>query len=233
MFELHVLVKDFLGILSVVPKTLAMAAAIFILSAILGTIFALIEQYKIPILTQIVALFKLFLKGTPMVIFIFLTYFAFPSIVGFFTSLAGIDFDPNNISPVVTIIVALTLTLSSFQSEIVRGSFLAVEFGQVEAAHSLGYTFFQTLWRVIVPQAIVEAIPDFANSFLVIIKALSLAFLITVVDIFAKAQLMAALDFHYLEAFFIAAMMYWVISYVLTVISNKYEGRLRSRSLRT
>lgn len=210
-----------------------MAAAIFILSAILGTIFALIEQYKIPILTQIVALFKLFLKGTPMVIFIFLTYFAFPSIVGFFTSLAGIDFDPNNISPVVTIIVALTLTLSSFQSEIVRGSFLAVEFGQVEAAHSLGYTFFQTLWRVIVPQAIVEAIPDFANSFLVIIKALSLAFLITVVDIFAKAQLMAALDFHYLEAFFIAAMMYWVISYVLTVISNKYEGRLRSRSLRT
>lgn len=233
MLELHILVKDFLGILSVVPKTLALAVTIFILSTILGAIFALIEQYKIPVLTQITMVFKLFLKGTPMVIFIFLTYFAFPAIVGFFTSLVGSDFDPNTLSPEFMIIVALTLTLSSFQSEIVRGSFLAVEYGQVEAAHSLGYTFFQTFWRIIVPQAFAEAIPDFTNSFMVIMKALSLAFLITVVDIFAKAKLMAALDFHYLEAFFVAAIMYWAISYVLTVISNKYEGRLRSRTLRT
>jgi L-cystine transport system permease protein len=233
LLEFHILVKDFIGILGVVPKTLALAVTIFILSTILGAIFALIEQYKIPVLTQIVKVFKLFLKGTPMVIFIFLTYFAFPAVVGFFTSIAGIAFDTNTISPVVMIIVALTLTLSSFQSEIVRGSFLAVEYGQVEAAYALGYTFFQSLWRVIVPQAFVEAIPDFTNSFMVILKALSLAFLITVIDIFAKAKLMAALDYHYLEAFFTAAIMYWAISYVLTIISNKYEGRLRSRSLRT
>jgi len=65
---------------------------------------------------------------------------------------------------------------------------------------------------------------------MVIIKALSMAFLITVVDIFAKAQLMAALDFRYLEAFFVAAMMYWIISYIITNIADKAEQRLRGKA---
>lgn len=229
MFTLDSLLTDIIGILSVVPRTLGLAAAIFIFSTILGTIFTLIETYNIPVLKQIVVVFKLFLKGTPMVIYIFLTYFAFPPIVGFFTSLVGSNFDPYTIPPEITIIVALTFTLSPFQSEIIKGSFLSVGYGQIEAANSLGYTFFQRFKRVIVPQAIVAAIPDLTNSFMVIIKALSLAFLITVVDIFAKAQLLAALDFRYLQAFFVAAMMYWIISYIITNIADIFEQRLRGK----
>ena len=230
MFPLDTLVRDTLGILSVVPRTLGLAATIFILSTIVGTIIALIDQYNIPVLKQIVLVFKLFLKGTPMVIYIFIMYFAFYEIVGFFTSLVGSSFDPYTIPPEVIIIVALTLTLSPFQAEIIRGSFLSVGYGQIEAANSLGYTFFQRFKRVIVPQAIVTAIPDLTNSIMVIIKALSMAFLITVVDIFAKAQLMAALDFRYLEAFFVAAMMYWIISYIITNIADKAEQRLRGKA---
>lgn len=226
---LGIMTNDFLGIMRVVPGTLAMTAVIFILSTLLGAVMTLIEQYKVPILAQLVIVFKLFLKGTPMVIYIFLTYFTFPIIVGFFTKLIGSNFDPQTISPIITIVVALTCTLAPFQSEIIKGAFLSVNYGQIEAAYSLGYSFIQTFCRVIVPQAFLAAIPDLTNSVMVILKALSLAFVITVVDIFAKAQLLAALDFHYLEAFFMAALIYWIISIILTKISDKYEQRMRSR----
>lgn len=80
------------------------------------------------------------------------------------------------------------------------------------------------------PQIIVAAIPDLANAFMVIMKALSLAFAIEVVDIFAQAQLTAALNFYYLEAFLIAVVFYMVIAYVITKIADKIEAMLRVRT---
>src|SRR5699024_4912120 len=160
---------------------------------ILGAIMTIIQQYKVPILTQLIALFKLFLRGTPLVVFLYILYYALPSTTGFIFSLIGIDYNSDNMSPVVILIVALTLTLASFQTEIIKGAFLSVDYGQIQAAQSLGYNFFQRFWRVIFPQAMIEAIPDFANSFTVVLKATSLGFLITVVDIFAKAKIIAAL----------------------------------------
>ena len=72
-----------------------------------------------------------------------------------------------------------------------------------------------------------EALPDIMNSFLVIIKALSLAFLITVVDIFAQAKLLGASDFRYVEAFAAAAFVYWILCSFFTFVINKVELRLR------
>lgn len=227
LFKIDVLIDDIFGILTVVPKTLALALLILVLSTSLGAILALVQQYKIPLFTQMISLFQSFLRGTPMVVLLYLMYYALPQITHFLLSLVGIDFNPHSLEPVVTVIVTFSLTLSTFQSEIIRGSFLAVNYGQIEAAHSLGYSFFQTFWRVIVPQAVVEAIPDLMNSYMVILKALSLAFLVTVVDIFAQAKILGAMTFRYLEAFVAAAIIYWVICGTLTYFMNKYEMKLR------
>ncbi len=110
--------------------------------------------------------------------------------------------------------------------------FLAYSFdsGQSDAALSLGYSGGQLFRRVMFPQIIVAAIPDLANAFMVIMKALSLAFAIEVVDIFAQAQLTAALNLYYLEAFLIAVVFYMVIAYVVTTIADKIEAMLRVRT---
>lgn len=227
MFKFDILVEDFVGILTVVPKTLLLALVILLISTLLGGIIAIIQQYKIPIISQLITVFKSFLRGTPAVVLLYIMYYALPQISHLLLSLIGIDFNPNNLNPVITVIVTFSLTLSAFQSEIIRGAFLSVNYGQIEAAHSLGYNFLQTLWRVIVPQALTEALPDFLNSYMVIIKALSLAFLITVVDIFAKAKIVGAMTFRYLEAFVAAALIYWCISALLTYLVNRYEISLR------
>lgn len=230
MFNLDILIENFLGVLTVVPQTFVLAVIIFILSTLLGTIMALIEEHRLPVLSQIVKLFKLFMRGTPLIVFIFMMYYSLPSIVGFFTSLLGLNYNAHSMSPVVILIVAVSLTLSSFQSETIRGSFLSVSYGQVEAARAMGYNSFQAFRRVLFPQALVEAIPEFGNAFLVIMKAISLGFMITVVDIFAQAKLIAATNSYYVEAFLVAALMYWAIAYIITSLANKYESVLLSRS---
>src|SRR5690606_17410583 len=136
------------------------------------------------------------------------------------------DYNPHNMSPVVILIVAVSLTVSSFQAETIRASFLSVNYGQLEAARSLGYTPFQAFLRIIAPQALVEALPEFGSAFLVVMKAISLGFMITVVDIFAEARLIAASNSYYVEAFIVAALMYWGIAYIVVALTNKYESSL-------
>ncbi|MCC3359167.1 amino acid ABC transporter permease [Bacillus sp. REN16] len=227
MFDLKASYDMFLGILTVLPQTLLLAITILVLSTLLGVVMAIIQQYKVPVLTQLIGLFKLFLRGTPMVVFLYLMYYALPAIGQIVVSLLGINYNMDNLSPVIILIVTVSLTLSTFQTEIIRGSFLAVDYGQIEAAHSLGYSFFQTFWRIIVPQAFVHAVPDFANSFTVAIKATSLGFLITVIDIFAKAKIMAAQNFRFIEAFLMVALIYWGVGTLITKISDRYENDVR------
>jgi len=228
--NIQILWQDFLGILPVVPQTVAMAAIIFILSILIGTVMALIQEYNIPILKQVVVVFKLLLRGTPLIVFIFIMYYSLPGIIGFFTDMFNLDYNPNSMSPVNILIVAVSLTVSSFQSETIRASFLSVSYGQIEAARSLGYTPFQAFMRIITPQALVEALPEFSSAFLVVMKAISLGFMITVIDIFAQSRLIAASNSYYVEAFVVAALMYWVIAMIVVGLTNKLEERLASRS---
>lgn len=225
-----ILFENIIKLLAVVPQTALMAIIIFILSILIGTVMALIQEYNVPVLKQIVVGFKLFLRGTPLIVFIFIMYYSLPGVLGFFTDLLGLEYNAHNLPPVIILIVAVSLTVSSFQAETIRGSFLSVSHGQIEAAKSLGYTPFQSFIRIITPQALVEAIPEFSSSFLVVMKAISLGFMITVIDIFAESRLIAASNSYYVEAFFAAALMYWGIALIVVTLSNKFEAYLHSRS---
>lgn len=230
MLNFEILVENFFRILTVVPQTIAMAVIIYILSILLGTIMALIQEYNVPVLKQIVILFKLLLRGTPLIVLIFIMYYSLPGIVGFFTNSLNLNYDPNNIPPVIILIVAVSFTVSSFQSETIRGAFLSINYGQIEAAKSLGYTSFQAFRRIITPQALVEALPEFGSAFLIVMKAISLGFMITVVDIFAEARLIAADNSYYVEAFLVAALIYWGVAYFVVTLTKKYEAYLLRRT---
>lgn len=230
MFDIEVLLPDFWSILDAVPVTLAMAVLIFITSTLVGGLFALVEHRRIPVLRQLVIAYKVAFKGMPMVVVIFLAYYGLPPALHFVASLLNVEVNAHSLPNWVIIIVALTACVSAFQAEVVKGALNAFDSGQSDAAHSLGYSNWQLFRRVMFPQIIVSAIPDLANSFMVIMKALSLAFAIEVVDIFAQAQLTAALNFYYLEAFAIAVLFYMVIAWGVTKVADKIEAALRIRT---
>ncbi|WP_380181245.1 amino acid ABC transporter permease [Kalamiella sp. sgz302252] len=230
MFEFDLLLPDFWSILDAVPVTLAMALAIFLFSTLLGGLFAFIEHKKLPLLRQLVVTYKIAFKGVPMVVVIFLAYYGLPPALHFVVSLFGIDYNAHSMPGWVIIVVALTACMAAFQAEVVKGALNSFDSGQAEAARSLGYTGGQLFRRVLFPQIIVAAIPDLANAFMVIMKALSLAFAIEVVDIFAQAQLTAALNFYYLEAFAVAVVFYMAIAWVVTKLADRIEAALRVRT---
>lgn len=230
MFDFDVLVFDFWSILSVVPVTLLMAVAIFLFSTLLGGLFAFIEFRRIPVLRQLVFAYKVAFKGMPMVVVIFLAYYGLPSALDFIATRFAIEVNAHSLPNWVIVIVALTACVSAFQAEVWKGAVNSFDTGQSDAAASLGYSSSQLFRRVMFPQIIVTAIPDLANSFMVVMKALSLAFAIGVVEIFAQAQLAAALNFYYLEAFLVAVGFYMFIAYVVTKVADKVEAMLRVRT---
>ncbi|WP_283192843.1 amino acid ABC transporter permease [Rhizobium sp. AN80A] len=230
MFDSEVLLPDLYEILGAVPLTLAMALLIFVLSTITGSLFAMAEYRKTPVLRQFVVAYKVAFKGVPMVIVIFLAYYGLPSILQFLASLVGIDYNGHSMPNWVTLIVALTACVAAFQAEVVKGALNSFDTGQADAAYSLGYKKSQLFRRVMLPQVVVAAIPDLANSFMVIMKALSLGFAIEVIDIFAQSQLTAALNFYYLEAFLVAVVIYMAIAYAVTQIADRTERALRVRT---
>ncbi|TCQ01941.1 L-cystine transport system permease protein [Rhizobium sp. PP-F2F-G36] len=227
MFDSEVLLPDLWDILGAVPVTLAMALGIFVFSTMIGSLFAMVEYRRIPLLRELVVAYKVIFKGVPMVIVIFLAYYGLPPTSRFLTSLVGIDYNGHSTPNWITLIVALTLCVSAFQAEVVKGALNSFDNGQAEAAYSLGYRKTQLFRRVMLPQVIVAAIPDLANSIMVIMKALSLGFAIEVVDIFAQSQLTAALNFYYLEAFLIAVFVCIVIAYIVTFVADRLERSLR------
>ncbi|OLP46345.1 amino acid ABC transporter permease [Rhizobium oryziradicis] len=230
MFNTEVLLPDLWEILGAVPVTLAMAFIVFVLSTLIGGLFAFIEYRRIPVLREIVTTYKVIFKGVPMVVVIFLAYYGLPPTLQFLASLVGIAFNGHTTPNWVILVVALTACVAAFQAEIIKGALNSFDKGQSDAALSLGYKNSQLFRRVMFPQIIVAAIPDFANSIMVIMKALSLGFAIEVVDIFAQAQLTAALNFYYLEAFIIAVVIYMVIAYIVTQIADRMETALRIRT---
>ena len=200
---------------------------ILLLSFVLGAAITYIQSLNIPVIKQVIDVLQSFLRGTPNVVLLYLVYYSLPLVVSYFLSLFDVAFDPASLNSAAVVIVTFSICYSVFQSEIIRGALHSLDKDQIEAAQSLGYSTTQTLRKVIVPQVMTEALPDTMNAFLIIIKALSLAFLVTVVDIFAQARLVGAQTFSYLEAFVAAALVYWVICGLLTYLINKLENRMR------
>ncbi|WFR98819.1 amino acid ABC transporter permease [Rhizobium tumorigenes] len=230
MFESEVLIPDLWEILGAVPVTVGMAVLVFVFSTIIGSIFALIEYRRIPVLRELVIGYKVIFKGVPMVVVIFLFYYSLPYIIQYLASLVGLKMNGFGTPNWVILVVALIACVSAFQAEVVKGALNSFDTGQADAAHSLGYTGTQLFRRILFPQIVVAAIPDLANSVMVIMKALSLGFAIEVVDIFAQSQLTAALNFYYLEAFLIAVVIYMLIAYIVTQIADRTEKAFRLRT---
>lgn len=226
MFSFKTVADVFLAILTVVPYTLGLALAIMMLAIAAGTVMAIIRARKIFFLNRLALLFISFMRGTPLLVQLYIIYYALPEIIAGIGRLAGFSIDPNNISPLFSVIITYSLYFSAFQAENIRGALASVELGQMEAAYSIGLTTLQVYLRIVFPQALVVAVPNFCNAYVGTIKALSLAFTVTVIDILAKAKLCSALNFRYIESYVAAALVYWVLCVILTRVFSRLERTL-------
>lgn len=219
----------FLQIMKVVPATVLMALLILAASLVLGLFLALAVLYKVPVLLPLSRLYISFIRGTPLLVQLFVWYYTLPEWLYGLLSALHIQWDKNNLSPAVIIIISFSFYYATYQQETVRAAFSSVDHSQKELADSLGYPFWQTIIRVIIPQALLYSLPNIFNTFLSIMKALSLGFTIAVVDIFAQAKLIASLNGNYLLTFALAALVYWIVCLAFSRLLSILEKRLAFR----
>ncbi|HDG9425338.1 TPA: ABC transporter permease subunit [Staphylococcus aureus] len=186
------------------------------LGSILGAFVALMKLSKIKIISWIASIYIEILRGTPMLVQVFIVFFGI-------TAALGLD-----ISALVCGTIALVINSSAYIAEIIRAGINAVDKGQMEAARSLGLNYRQTMKSVIMPQAIKNILPALGNEFVTLIKESSIVSTIGVGEIMFNAQVVQGISFDPFTPLLVVAALYFVLTFVLTRIMNMIEGRLNA-----
>ena len=198
--------------------TIYVSALAFLLSIILGAILAIIQHFRVKILSQLAKVYVSYFRGTPLLIQLFLFYYGLPMV-----------FDVMKRCPkTFALVLCLGLNSAAYISESIRGAIESVDKGQYEASIAFGLTHPQMMLKIILPLAAVAAIPPIVNSCLDIIKMSSLGMTIGIQDIMGEAQLTAATYYKTFETYILAAVFYWILAIVLGVVQKKVEKIISS-----
>ena len=214
IFAPEMIVKMLPTILEKLPITLLMTVVAAIIGITLGFLIAVIKINNVPVLTQIFNVFVSFMRGTPQLVQLFLAFYGFPLIVQWLNQRLGWNVDVNSIPALLYVFVAFGLNEAAYNSETFRAAILSVNPKEIEAAKSIGLTDGQTMRRIILPSALIVAIPNLGNSLISLLKGTSLAFTVTVIDIMGQARILAGANLRFFEAYIAVALFYLGLLYL-------------------
>ncbi|MFC0299917.1 amino acid ABC transporter permease [Virgibacillus soli] len=197
------------GIKYTIPLTLIA----FILGLLLALVTAVMRLSSIRILRVPAAVYVSAIRGTPLLVQLFIIFYGLPTL-------------NMTISPFPSAIIAFTLNVGAYASEIIRASIESIHKGQWEAGYTIGMTKNTVLRRIILPQAARVSVPPLSNTFISLVKDTSLASLILVAELFRKAQEIAARTYDFMLLYVEAALLYWIICLILSFVQGILERRL-------
>ena len=220
--DFRFLLDTLLTLLPGVPLTLELAVSSLALGGLLALPLALMRMSSVAPLDWVARSYVFAFRSTPLLVQIFLIYYG----LGQFREVRASLLWPILREPHWCAIIALTLNTAAYSSEIIRGGILAVPFGQVEAARAVGMSRLMALRRIIVPQACRQALPAYGNELILMIKATSLASIITIMEVTGIAAKLISESFRAVEVFIVAGAIYLVINFVVTRLVEFAEHRL-------
>ncbi|MBM7540720.1 amino acid ABC transporter permease [Amphibacillus cookii] len=219
-------VDNLLAIISVAPVTILLAVTAMVIGATIGLGCAIIQIYKLPFINRLVSLYLAVIRGTPVLILMFLAYYGIPQILFSLAQSTSLNISVNAVPPIFFAIIALSLDRSVYLTQAIRSAIQSIPNGQLEACYSVGMTTFQAYKRVIIPQALVIAIPNVSNLFLGAVKESSLASIVSVVEMMNMSNIQAVNSYRYTEIFIIVSLLYWGICLGFEFIFSAIERRL-------
>ncbi len=177
-----------------------------------------------PVLKAAATAYVEVIRGTPLVIQIFVIFFAFPAILPSVNSALGTNIVVPDFWRVA---LALIINTGAYQGEIFRGGFQSIAEGQVEAGRAVGMTYWQTMRFVVVPQTFRIITPPLMNEFIIMLQSSALASIIGFKELTGKAQELAVRSGQFVDALIAAAIIYIIITFVLAQVIQYVENRYR------
>jgi len=212
-----------------IPKIfsgLRLTVLLVTLSLSMGFVFAILtalaRRSKISVLVFPIKAYVFVMRGTPLLVQIFLIYYG----IGQFEIIRESILWTVLKSPFWCAIIALTLNTTAYGSEIIRGGLESVQFGEIEAARAFGMSGLLLFRRIIFPIAIRQALPAYGNEVILMVKATSLASTITIMEMTGIANTIMAENYRPMEAFIVAGSFYLMLNFIMTRLIQLIEWRL-------
>jgi octopine/nopaline transport system permease protein len=222
--------EGLLVLLPGVPKTLQLAFLSTGLGAVLALVLALMRLSGFRPLDWFARGYLFVFRGSPLLVQIFLIYYGLSQ----FPEVRQSIFWPLLRDPFWCAIIALTLNTAAYGSEVIRGGLLSVPHGQLEAARACGMSGFLLFRRITLPLAVRQALPAYGTELILMVKATSLASIITIMEITGLAARLVSETYRVIEVFAMAGAIYLAINFILTRIIHGLEHwltpHLRERS---
>ncbi|MEP7088846.1 MAG: ABC transporter substrate-binding protein/permease [Nocardioidaceae bacterium] len=197
----------------VIRGTVPLTAISFSVGLLIALVVALAQLSGNRLLTVPSRVYISLIRGTPLLVQLFIVFYGLPQ-VG--VKLPGF----------VAACLALSLNVGGYAAEIIRASILSVPRGQFEAATTIGMGYAQSLRRIILPQALRIAVPPLSNTLLSLVKDTSLVAVVLVTEVFREAQNAASVSTKFLALYSFAALYFWVICFLLSLVQRRLESRL-------
>ena len=204
----------FFAVIPYVKVTLMITFLSVGLGTILGLWSCVLQQNKVPVLSQLSYLYVLLCRSIPNMVLLYLVYYGLPILFLALEDQTGVHVPFEKVPATFVAVVGLTLHTGAYLSEIFRAALQSVPKGQMEAAQAI---------RIVLPQATVFALPLFTNQFLNTMKSTSIVFVITVIELFGAAKLYTEENSQYFEAYIVVAGLFWVMGIVFEFIFHRLE----------
>ena len=226
-FQNSLIVKNFFLVLSGLDNTILFLLISLPVGFVLALLFALGRVSKITILSRIIASYIFVIRGTPLLVQIYLIYFGLGSVKFIRESFLWYALK----EPFWCGVLALTINTVAYGAEIFRGGIQSIERGQVESGLSLGFGRFMLLRKIIFPIAIRKVLPSYGNELILMVKATSLVSLTTYMEMTGIARKIMAKTFAPVEAFIAAGILYLFLNFLMVqfvkYLEWKYNPHLR------
>lgn len=197
------------GLTATIPLTVIS----FAFALIIATVTALIQFARVPVLKTIARFYIWIIRGTPLLVQLFVIFFGLPKI--------GVV-----LSPFPAAIIVFAINTGAYDAETVRAALESVPRGQLEAGECVGMTYWQTMRRIVLPQAMRTAFPSLSNSLIALVKDTSLAANITVAEMFMTTQRIVARTYEPLALYIEVGLIYLLFSTFLTWLQGWGEKKL-------
>ena len=197
--------------------TIQITAISVAIGLVIGMFVGVARVSNIRPLRWLAAVYVDFLRGTPLLVQIFLIYFALPVLLG------------NRVDPFIAAITTCSINNGAYIAEIFRAGIQAIDDGQMEAGRSLGMTWWQTMWYIIIPQAFRNIVPPLGNEFIALLKDSSLVSVIGFEELTRRGQLIIARTYGSLEIWICVAIIYLIMTLTISRFVAFLEKRLGTK----
>ncbi|MCB2294840.1 amino acid ABC transporter permease [Clostridium algoriphilum] len=227
MLNYKFLVDTFFVALSGAPTTILITIVSLLIAIPLGFLLALTRVNAIPLFNRFTKVYVSFVRGTPLIVQIFIIYNSVPLILATTFTRLNIKINIYDVNPIWYAFIVFSLNTVAILIEVFRSALSTVSKGQLEAAQSVGLTYVEAYKAIIIPQALVVALPNICTATTNLIKGTSLCYAMSLKEITLRGKVAANVGYNYIEAYIDIFLVYLIICMTVEYGFKFYEKHLR------